>query len=87
MVRNARDRAILQFLREYQLALPPGPIYRNMKLQNRAQFTYETLRRRLNYLEEADYVERLFGAKSYYRITDKGERYLTDELDVDDIDV
>lgn len=72
---NRRDEAILRFLAEKDIALPPTPLYENLRLKG-ATFSHRTTRRRLKQLEEAGYVEKILDEKGYYQITEKGREWL-----------
>lgn len=80
---NKRDKEILRFLTVNEIALPPTPIHENLALQG-ATFTLRTVRRRLNKLEEAGYVEKTLDEKGYYQITDKGREWLRENTESDD---
>ncbi|SDM46718.1 Ribonuclease R winged-helix domain-containing protein [Halogranum gelatinilyticum] len=80
---NRRDEAILQFLADKDIALPPTPIYENLRLEG-ATFSQRTVRRRLKQLHENEFVEKILGEKGYYRISEKGRAYLAGELDLAD---
>lgn len=77
---NRRDVAILRFLRETGLALPPRVLWENMRLDNQAQFSYRTAKRRLSELDEAGMVFQPIAERPYYAISKEGKEYL-DELD------
>lgn len=51
-----------------------------------ATFSYRTLHRGLNRLQDAGLVEQLSGDRSYYGITEKGRAYLAGDLDADDLE-
>lgn len=79
MGKEERRRAILQFLDESDLALPPKPIYINMKRQG-ATFGRKTVERHLKDLESEGLVEKALENEGYYAITEKGRRYLDGDL-------
>lgn len=83
---NKRDKAILQFLSEKDIALPPRPLYENLRLKG-ATFSYRTVSRRLRHLDELGLVERILGEKGYYKITEKGQSYLSGDLDTSDLEL
>ncbi len=74
---NRRDEAILRFLAEKDVILPPTPIYENLRREG-ATFSQRTVRRRLRKLAEGGYVEQTLGEKGYYEITEKGLEYLAE---------
>lgn len=75
MAVNKRDEAILRFLAEKDIALPPRPLYENLRLEG-ATFSYRTVSRRLNHLHELGLVEKVLQEKGYYQITQEGHDYL-----------
>nr|WP_281196132.1 ArsR family transcriptional regulator [Halorubrum sp. F4] len=75
------DDAILEFLAEHGLALPPTAIAFN--IDNVSQPTVD---RRLPNLEKAGLVERFDDPQGYTEITDRGRAYLAGELDADDLE-
>ncbi len=82
---NLRDEAILKFLAEKEIALPPTPLYENLRLEG-ATFSQRTVKRRLKLLEDYGYVERILGQQGYYQITDKGRAYLAGNLDAEELE-
>lgn len=85
MAVNKRDEAILRFLAEKDIALPPRPLYENLRLEG-ATFSYRTVSRRLKHLHELGLVERALEEKGYYRITEQGEDYLEGERDASELE-
>lgn len=73
---NRRDVAILRYLVDVRLALPPKVLYYNMKRDQEITFSERTLKRRLKLLVEADLVARVDGTDGYYQITPDGEEYV-----------
>lgn len=71
---NYRDEAVLGLLVETELALPPTPIYENLRRRGE-DISKRTVNRRLQVLEERGYVERVLERKGYYEATTKGEDY------------
>lgn len=85
MAVNRRDEAILKFLDERDVILPPKPLYENL-LREGATFSYKTVSRRLRYLEDLGLVERALEEEGYYGITEKGRRYLAGEIEAEDLE-
>jgi len=91
MTKEDRRRVLLEFMSEYDLALPPKAIYRNIRLKWNATFSYSSIH---NYLDEfveeglalrvepeplsaREVVEVESGeSRAYYMITDKGREYV-----------
>lgn len=73
---NRRDAAILEYLADVSLALPPKVLYYNMKFDREITFSERTLKRRLKLLMEAELVDRVDGTDGYYRISDTGREYV-----------
>lgn len=73
---NRRDDAILEYLAEVELALPPKVLYYNMKYDREITFSERTLKRRLKLLMEADFVDRIEGTDGYYRISPDGRSHV-----------
>jgi Fe2+ or Zn2+ uptake regulation protein len=69
---NRRDVAILEYLADVSLALPPKVLYYNMKVDREITFSERTLKRRLKLLMEAELVDRVDGTDGYYRISSAG---------------
>jgi hypothetical protein len=89
---EAKD-TVLEFLAEYDLALPPAAIYRNLRLKYRFPFTDETLLTYLGELVEDGLIERIdpdelenrevvpvddTNRRCYYIISKEGVRYLSE---------
>jgi Fe2+ or Zn2+ uptake regulation protein len=73
---NRRDVAILEYLADVSLALPPKVLYYNMKSDREITFSERTLKRRLKLLMEAGLVDRVDGTDGYYRISPPGREYV-----------
>ncbi|WP_276257736.1 hypothetical protein [Haloglomus litoreum] len=73
---NRRDVAILEYLAEVSLALPPKVLYYNMKADREITFSERTLKRRLKLLMEAELVDRVEGTDGYYRISSAGRDHV-----------
>ena len=73
---NANDDKILELLGETGVALNKRGIEVNLDLQDRP-VSYSTIKRRVDKLEDSDFLEDVGTTGSYYRISDRGKRYLT----------
>lgn len=71
---------MLELLVESGLALPPTPIYENLR-RDGATFSKRTVHRKLDRLEENDLVERVIPEKGYYRATEAGREYVNGDSD------
>lgn len=79
MTKEARKRAVVRFLNEKDLILPVGAIHANLE-RHGYTFSYSTVRRHIEELEEDGYVVRLDDPKTFYAVTDEGAEWL-DEAD------
>jgi Fe2+ or Zn2+ uptake regulation protein len=70
-----RAEAVLELLVASDLALPPTPIYENLRL-NGETFSKRTVHRKLGNLVEAGYAEKVLNGKGYYRATEAGRALL-----------
>lgn len=87
---NKSDDAILEFLADTGLALPPRAIEYNFQTRYDIDVSYSTINRRLRKLTAADLVSKEYEAGGFYSITELGERYLAGDLDagaLEDIDI
>lgn len=75
---------VLSFLEDSQMALPPKVVCWNMKEQG-IEIGYSTVRKTLPELEEYGLVNRAAEEEGYYRITDRGRKFLAGEIDADDL--
>jgi DNA-binding HxlR family transcriptional regulator len=73
---NRRDVAILEYLSDVNLALPPKVLYYNMKVDREITFSERTLKRRLKLLMEEELVDRVDGTDGYYQIAPDGKEYV-----------
>ncbi len=76
MTTAERERVILQFLAEHDLALPLTPIFENLKRNQGITFSKRTVKRRLEDLEADGHVQRLDIGRGYWEITEAGREYL-----------
>lgn len=83
MGKEERRRAILEFLADSDLALPPKPIYINMRRRG-ATFGRKTVERHLKDMVEEGLVDRVLEEEGYYAITEDGRRYLEGEFVMED---
>ncbi|MFB6182980.1 MAG: winged-helix domain-containing protein [Haloarculaceae archaeon] len=72
---NYRDEAILELLVDTDLALPPTPLYENLRRRD-VDISKRTVNRRLQVLADRGYVERVIEEKGYYVATEKGRDYV-----------
>jgi Fe2+ or Zn2+ uptake regulation protein len=72
-----RAEAVLELLVASELALPPTPIYENLRL-NGETFSKRTVHRKLGTLVEEGYAEKVLDGQGYYRATEAG-RELVEE--------
>lgn len=81
MGKEDRKRAILRFLHECDLMLPPKVLHKNMKRKG-ATFSETTVNRHLAELLDEGFVEKPLESEGYYAISDKGRQYLAgDEVE------
>lgn len=59
MGKRERKRLVLAFLAETRLALPPKPLFRNLRLQENATFSEKSLNNYLAELEADGFVKRV----------------------------
>ncbi len=91
MTKEDRRRVLLEFMSEYDLALPPKAIYRNIRLKWNATFSYSSIHNYLEEFEEEGLALRVEpeplaareivevednDARAYYMITDAGREYV-----------
>lgn len=84
MPKEERRRTILQFLHNRQVMLPPKPLHDNLEAYEGVTFSYRTTKRLCKEMVEEDLLQYVEKGKGYYRITDLGVEYISDELDNDD---
>jgi len=73
---NENDDLILELLGKSGVALNKRGIELNLELNDKS-VSYSTIKRRIDKLAEAGFVEQVREEGSYYRITGKGVSYLT----------
>lgn len=78
MGKTERKLAVLRFLDENDLVLPPKAIHINMRRRG-ATFSRNTVQRHLSEMREDGYVKKCEDAESYYTITEKGREWLNSE--------
>lgn len=78
------DEPILRFLADSGAAVPPRVIEFNLEYRQIASPHRSTVKRRLDRLGTHDFVE-CVDDSGYYVITEKGQRYLDDDLDPDEL--
>lgn len=74
------DTAILELLRETNLALPPKVIAFNLEYLEIAFPATSTVQRRLGILEDKKFVNKVEEKSGYYMISDQGESYLEKDV-------
>nr|WP_284062243.1 winged-helix domain-containing protein [Halobaculum sp. SYNS20] len=77
------DSAVLEFLAEHDLELSPKPLSRNLN-RHGYDIGYSTVRLRVRTLEEHGLLSK--DDDGYYEVTEKGQLWLNDELDVEDLE-
>lgn len=75
------DRAILEFYQDHDIAVPPKVVQVNAE----TDALYNSVARRFRALERAGALEKLDDPSGYYRVTDKGLRIATGEMDRDEL--
>lgn len=80
------DDSILEFLEDSGLALPPRAIEYNIKTRHSKEMSYSTINRRLKMLNDKNLVEKEYESGGFYSITDKGQDYLSGELDASELE-
>jgi len=76
MSKEDRREVILQFLAETGLAMPPAPLYYNMKEEMFVTFSKRTMQRHLKEMREEGLVRKVEQGDGYWEITDEGREYL-----------
>lgn len=88
---NETDDAILEFYAEldavgFRIWLAPTPVWinltQNLSLLDKSR---DTISRRMAKLAEMELLVRVDDKRGYYRITDKGLKYVAGDLDADDL--
>jgi Fe2+ or Zn2+ uptake regulation protein len=74
---DERGMAVLELLVRTELALPPTPVYENLRLSGET-FSKRTVYRKLDALAEQGFVERVLDGKGYYRATSAGREYVSE---------
>ena len=89
---NEVDDAILEFYEEleastdFSITLPPMTVYVNLVEElGVLDKSSNTISRRMQRLSEMELLEKSDKKRGYYRITEKGIRYLSGELDADEL--
>ncbi|NLV10694.1 ArsR family transcriptional regulator [Halomicrobium mukohataei] len=80
---TGRDDIILEYLAETGVALNKRGLEINLSSDG-YDISYSTIKRRLPKLEAAELIEIADPSGPWYRITEKGERYLQGEADLRD---
>ena len=74
-----RDQLILQFLDTHEVALPPTPLFFNLRRSENVTFSKKTLRRRLSSLQERGLVTYIDEGDGYFEINDAGREWLDEQ--------
>lgn len=80
MTKAERQRVVLRFMAEHELAFPPKVLYRNLKLKEGITFRYSTVN---NYLEE--FVESGYVRRVYPKPLEDGDVVDVPDSDSDDV--
>jgi len=71
-----RDELVLRFLHNHDVALPPTPLFFNLKRKHSVTFSKKTLRRRLTALRERGLVNYIDEGDGYYEVNEAGFEWL-----------
>lgn len=74
------DDTILEFFDNHQIALPPTPVSFNIG------FSETHVRNRMRKLADEGLLSKVDEKKGYYEITEKGQSYLSGELEASDLE-
>ncbi|AXG06552.1 phage repressor protein [Haloplanus rubicundus] len=80
---SLNDSVVLEFLHEYDMELPPKPLFRNLNRHGH-QIGYSTVRLRLRELESHGLLEK--DSDGYYELADLGRQWVEGKLSEDDLD-
>jgi|AntDeeMetagen285_2_1112576.scaffolds.fasta_scaffold11534_2 predicted transcriptional regulator len=76
MSKEDRREVILQFMADTGLALPPAPLYYNMKEEMFVTFSKRTMQRLLKEMRGEGLVCKIEQGDGYWKVTDEGREYL-----------
>ena len=82
---TGNDDTILEYLHEHDVALPPTGLEINLEREG-IQVSYSTIIRRLKKLQQHGLVNKVREKEGYYAISEKGRKYLTGDLDADELE-
>jgi predicted transcriptional regulator len=82
---TGRDDVILEYLQDTGVALNKRGLEINLALEG-YNISYSTIKRRLPKLEKAGLIEVVDESGPWYRVTEKGESYLTGKEDLRGMD-
>jgi DNA-binding PadR family transcriptional regulator len=82
---TGNDDSILEYLHEHDVALPPTGLEINLEREG-ISISYSTILRRLKKLEANGLVDKVREKEGYYAITEKGQEYLSGELDAEELE-
>jgi len=80
------DDAILEYLQEMGMAIPPRAISYNMQTRENVDISYTTVNRRLKQLLENGLVRKEYEKGGFYAVTDRGCQYLDGKLDAAELE-
>ncbi|WP_226043316.1 winged-helix domain-containing protein [Natrinema sp. DC36] len=82
---TGNDDSILEYLEERDVALSPRGLDINLEREG-IGISYRTINRRLKQLHEKGLVKKVNGDSGWYAISDKGRKYLAEELDASELE-
>jgi predicted transcriptional regulator len=77
---TSADDTILEFFEEHSIALPPTAVSYNI------DFSDTHVRNRMRKLADEGLLIKVDDKKGYYRITEKGRKYLAGDLDAGELE-
>lgn len=80
---SLNDSVILEFLAEHDLELPPKALYENLNRHGH-DIGSSTVQLRLSELAEHGLVKK--AESGYYQVSETGEKWLHDEIDLDELE-
>ncbi|WP_266081650.1 MarR family transcriptional regulator [Haladaptatus caseinilyticus] len=83
---NKATDPVLEILADTGYALPSGAIYYNLSHKEQTDVSRRTVLRALDPLKEHGLVRIADQTETYYEITEKGQRYLSGNLDAETLE-